>query len=567
MQWKKQVVAGLALLVLQIHCSSPPYDVVIRNGLVYDGTGADPTHVDLALRGDTIAKVGSVDGRGKLEIEAGGRAVAPGFINVLSWAPESLIQDGRSQSDIRQGVTLEVFGEGRSMGPWNPEMKQREKQRQGDIRYPVTWTTLGDYLDFLEAHGVSTNVASFVGATTVRAHVLGHQDRPPTSDELQQMRELVDRAMQEGALGLGSSLIYAPAFYADTEELVALAEVAGRHGGLYTSHIRGEGDRLLEATDEFISIARRAGVRAEIYHLKAAGGENWKKLDAVIEKIESARAEGLHITADMYCYTAGATGLNAAMPPWVQEGGLEKWIERLQDPTTRTRVKREMSSSGTDWENLFRAAGSADKILLVGFKSAALKPLTGKTLAQVAAERKLPPEETAMNLVVEDGSRVEAVYFLMSEENIRKKLRLPWVSFCSDEASLAPEGVFLKSNPHPRAYGNFARLLGRYVRDEKVLPLQEAIRRLTSLPAKNLKLQRRGVIRKGYFADLVIFDPETIQDHATYERPHQYSTGVTDVFVNGVPVLRDGDHTGELPGRAVRGPGWTGSRGRPAPKR
>ncbi len=559
MQWKKRIVAFSALLVLQTQCASPAYDVVIRNGLVYDGTGSDPVRVDLALRGDSIAKVGSVHGRGMVEIDAEGRAVAPGFINVLSWAPESLIEDGRSQSDIRQGVTLEVFGEGRSMGPWNPEMKQREEERQGDIRYPVTWTTLREYLEFLEERGVSTNLASFVGATTVRTHVLGHQDRQPTSEELRKMRELVGQAMQEGALGLGSSLIYAPAFYAETEELVALAEVAGRYGGLYISHIRGEGDRLLEATDEFIAIARQARVPAEIYHLKAVGRENWKKLDTVIEKIESARAEGLQITADMYCYTAGATGLNASMPPWVQEGGMETWIERLQDPVVRAQVKKEMSSSGTDWENLFRAAGSPDKILLVGFKSAALKPMTGKTLAQVAEERKLLPEETVMDLVVEDGSRVEAVYFLMSEENIQKKLRLPWVSFCSDETSLAPEGVFLKSNPHPRAYGNFARLLSRYVRDEKVLSLQEAIRRLTSLPAGNLKLGRRGVIQKGHFADLVIFDPETIQDHATYERPHQYSTGVTDVFVNGVPVLRDGEHTGAMPGRVVRGPGWTGS--------
>ena len=559
MQWKKRIVAFSALLVLQTQCASPAYDVVIRNGLVYDGTGSDPVRVDLALRGDSIAKVGSVHGRGMVEIDAEGRAVAPGFINVLSWAPESLIEDGRSQSDIRQGVTLEVFGEGRSMGPWNPEMKQREEERQGDIRYPVTWTTLREYLEFLEERGVSTNLASFVGATTVRTHVLGHQDRQPTSEELRKMRELVGQAMQEGALGLGSSLIYAPAFYAETEELVALAEVAGRYGGLYISHIRGEGDRLLEATDEFIAIARQARVPAEIYHLKAVGRENWKKLDTVIETIESARAEGLQITADMYCYTAGATGLNASMPPWVQEGGMETWIERLQDPVVRAQVKKEMSSSGTDWENLFRAAGSPDKILLVGFKSAALKPMTGKTLAQVAEERKLLPEETVMDLVVEDGSRVEAVYFLMSEENIQKKLRLPWVSFCSDETSLAPEGVFLKSNPHPRAYGNFARLLSRYVRDEKVLSLQEAIRRLTSLPAGNLKLGRRGVIQKGHFADLVIFDPETIQDHATYERPHQYSTGVTDVFVNGVPVLRDGEHTGAMPGRVVRGPGWTGS--------
>lgn len=559
MQWRTRILTFSALLIIQTQCSSPSYDLVIRNGLIYDGSGSAPLRADLAVQGDSIVKVGSVPGDGKIRIDAAGRAVAPGFINVLSWATESLIADGRSQSDIRQGVTLEVFGEGRSMGPWNPKMKKREKERQGDIRYSVPWTTLGDYLEFLETRGVSPNVASFVGATTVRIHVLGYQDRPATPQELGQMRELVRQAMQEGALGLGSSLIYAPAFYADTDELVALAEVAGRHGGLYISHIRSEGDSLLEAADEFITIARRAQIPAEIYHLKAAGRDNWTQLDTLIEKIESARAEGLQITADMYCYTAGATGLDAVMPPWVQEGGLESWIERLKDPATRARVREEMSASSNDWENFFRAAGSPDNILLVGFKNALLKPLTGKTLAQVAKERKTPPPETAMDLVVEDGSQVGTVYFLMSEENIRKKLRLPWVSFCSDAASLAPEGAFLKANPHPRAYGNFARLLGRYVREEGVLSLQEAIRRLTSLPAANLKLSRRGAIREGYFADLVIFDPETIRDHATYEQPHQYSTGVTDVLVNGVPVLRNGEHTGATPGRVLRGPGWTGS--------
>ncbi|MDA2926807.1 D-aminoacylase [Acidobacteria bacterium AH-259-G07] len=544
-------------MTLFLACTAPPeYDLVIRNGLMYDGSGSPPFKGDVAINGDTIAAIGSLAGqRGRTEIDAKGLAVAPGFINMLSWATESLIEDGRSQSNIRQGVTLEVFGEGSSMGPLNESMKKEMSQRQGDIKYEIPWTTLAEYLEHLVERGISPNVASFVGATTVRVHVLGYEDRAPTAEELEQMRSLVRQALQEGALGVGSSLIYAPAFYAGTEELTALAQVAAEYGGMYISHIRSEGNRLVEAVEELISLARKARIRAEIYHLKAAGGENWDKLNTVIEKVEAARAEGLQITADMYTYTAGATGLDAAMPPWVQEGGHEAWVKRLKDPAIRRRVRREMSTPTDDWENLYLAAGSPEKVLLVGFKSDSLKHLTGKTLAEVAAMRRKSPEETAMDLVIEDDSRVGTVYFLMSEENIRKKIALPWVSFGSDAASLAPQGVFRKSNPHPRAYGNFARLLGKYVREESVIPLEEAVRRLTSLPASNLKLEHRGLLKIGYFADVIIFDPEAIRDHAAFENPHQYSTGVVHVLVNGQQVLKDGEHTGATPGRVIHGPG------------
>ncbi|HKI71157.1 MAG TPA: D-aminoacylase [Verrucomicrobiae bacterium] len=537
------------------------YDLLIRNGTIYDGSARAPVVGDVAVNGDTIAAVGKLtDARGKAEIDARGLAVAPGFINMLSWANESLIQDGRSQSDIRQGVTLEVMGEGESMGPLNDTMKKEMGEQQGDIKFDVKWTTLGEYLDYLVQRGVSCNVASFVGATTVRIHEIGYADRPPTSEELERMKQLVRQAMGEGALGVGSSLIYAPAFYAKTDELVALAKVASESGGMYISHIRSEGTRLLEAADELITISREAKIPAEFYHLKAAGQPSWSKLDALIQKIEAARAAGLRITADMYTYTAGQTGLDAAMPPWVQEGGYKAWAERLKDPAIRERVKREMDTPTDQWENFFIASGSPDKILLIGFKNDKLKPLTGKTLAEVAKTRGTSPEETAMDLVIEDGSRVSTVYFLMSEDNVRKEVALPWVSFGSDAESLAPEGVFLKSNPHPRAYGNFARLLGKYVRDEKIVPLQEAIRRLSALPAENLKLDRRGALKPGYFADVVVFDPAKIQDHATYEKPHRYSTGVLHVFVNGAQVLKNGEHSGAKPGRAVRGPGWKKAR-------
>jgi N-acyl-D-amino-acid deacylase len=536
------------------------YDLVVRGGTIYNGLGGEPYTGDVAVQGDRIAAVGPLPAgaKGKLEVDARGLAVAPGFINMLSWATESLLVDGRGQSDIRQGVTLEVMGEGGSMGPLNAAMKKEGLEQQGDLKYEIAWTTLGEYLEHLEKRGVSPNVASFVGATTVRVHELAYADRPPTAEELARMQELVRRAMEEGALGVGSSLIYAPAFYASTDELVALAEVAGRHGGMYISHMRSEANRLLEALDELIAIARRAKVPAEIYHLKAAGKPNWGKLDDVIEKVEAARAEGLAITADMYTYTAGATGLDAAMPPWVQEGGLQAWIGRLKDPATRERVAREMAAPTDAWENFYVAAGP-EQMLLVSFRNEALKPLTGKTLAEVAKLRGKSPQETAMDLVIEDDSRVGTVYFLMSEENVRRQIAtLPWLSFGSDEAAPTNEGVFLKSRNHPRAYGNFARLLGRYVRDEKLLPLEEAIRRLTSLPATNLKLRDRGVLAPGFFADLVVFDPAKIQDHATFEDPHRYATGVRDVWVNGMAVLRGGEHTGATPGRVVRGPGWTG---------
>jgi N-acyl-D-amino-acid deacylase len=536
-------------------------DVIIRHGTLYDGSGNPPVIGHLAINGDLIAAIGELDRmRGKIEIDARGLAVAPGFINMLSWATESLIHDGRSQSDIRQGVTLEVMGEGESMGPLNEAMKQDLVEQQGDVKYAVDWTTLGEYLEHLVRRGVSCNVASFVGATTVRIHEIGYADRPPTPVELERMRHLVRQAMEEGALGVGSSLIYAPAFYARTDELIELCKVAAQYNGMYISHLRSEGDRFLEALEELITIAKEANVPAEVYHLKAAGQSNWAKLDAATRRIEAARADGLRITADMYTYTAGQTGLDAAMPPWVQEGGYRAWAERLKDPKIREQVKREMATPTDKWENFFVAAGSPEKILLVGFKNEKLKPLTGKTLAEVARLRGKSPEETAMDLVIEDGSRVSTVYFLMSEENVRKQIKLPWVSFDSDAPSLAPEGPFLKSNPHPRAYGNFARLLGKYVRDEKIIPLEEAVRRLTALPAENLKLDRRGELKPGYFADVVVFDPARVQDHATYEQPHQYSTGVLHVLVNGVPVLKDGNHTGAKPGRVVRGPGWRGDR-------
>lgn len=536
--------------------ASPTHDVVIRNGLIYDGSGGTPVRGNVAITGDTLAAIGdaAADARGTIDIDAAGLAVAPGFINMLSWAGTPLIADGRSQSDIRQGVTLEIFGEGESGGPLTDAMKKETIERQGDIKYAIEWTTLREYLDHLVRKGVSPNVASFIGATTVRVNVLGEADRAPSPAELQTMRDLVRQAMEDGAFGLGSSLIYAPAFYAKTPELVELAKVAAAHGGIYISHMRSEGNRLLEALDELITIAREAKIPAEIYHLKAAGKTNWTKLDAVIRKVEAARAEGLKITADMYTYPAGSTGLDAAMPPWVQEGGYQPWAGRLKDPATRKRVMREMTTPTNDWENLYLAAG-AEGTLLVGFKNDALKPLAGKTLAQVAKERGKSPEETAIDLVVEDGSRVQVVYFLMSEENVRRQIALPWMSFGSDAGSLAPEGVFIKSSTHPRAYGNFARLLGRYTRDEKILTLQEAIRRLTSQPAANLRIQKRGSLTAGHFADVVVFDPATIQDHATFEKPHQYSTGMTHVFVNGVQVLKNGEHTGATPGRVVDGPG------------
>jgi N-acyl-D-amino-acid deacylase len=544
------------LLALVAACApAPAYDVVIRGGTLLDGSGDAPRTGDVAIVGDSIVAVGTVDGRGRTEVDATGLAVAPGFINMLSWATESLIEDGRSLSGIRQGVTLEVMGEGTSMGPLSDTLRAELVAEQGDIRYPVTWRTLRGYQDSLVKKGISTNIASFVGATTVRMNHVGWDDRAPTPSELDAMQAEVRQAMEEGALGVGSSLIYAPAFYAKTPELVALAKVAAEYDGMYISHLRSEGARFEEAVDELLTIAREAKIRAEIYHLKAAGEGNWPKMARVLARLDSARAAGVPVTADIYPYTAGATGLDAAMPPWVQEGGYAAWAKRLQDPAIRARVAREMRTSTDQWESLLLASGSPDRVVLAGFKADSLKKFTGKTLAEVAKLRGTSVEETAMDLVVQDGSRVGTIYFIINEDNIAAQLRKPWVSVGSDAASLAPEGVFLKSNPHPRAYGTFARILAKYVRTDSVLTLPDAVRRMTALPATNLKLARRGMLAPGYFADVVVFDPATVQDHATFEQPHQLATGVRDVFVNGTAVLRGGEHTGATPGRVVLGPG------------
>lgn len=547
---------SIAISLVTASCAAAPqYDVVIRHGTVYDGTGAPGFVEDVGIRGDQIAAIGALGGaRGQQEVDASGLAVAPGFIDMLNHSETSLMADGRSQSGIRQGVTLAVFGES-SMGPLSDQMKRDMKARQGDIKFDVTWTTLGEYLDALAARGVSTNVASFVSASTIRANEIGYDNRPPTPAELDRMRAHVRRAMSEGAMGLTTALIYTPAVFAKTDELVELAKVASESGGMYISHMRSEGNRLLEAIDETLTIARQAHTRAEIYHLKAAGQSNWNKLADAVAKIEGARKEGLQITADMYTYTAGSTGLDASMPPWVQEGGYDAWAKRLQDARIRERLRREMTTPTDDWENLLLAAGG-DGVLLVGFKNEALRTYTGKTLAEVAELRGTSLQDTAMDLVVEDGSRVQVVYFLMSEDNVKRQIQLPWVSFGSDASSMASEGVFLKTSTHPRAYGNFARLLGKYVRDERVIPLEEAIRKLTSLPADTLRIKDRGRLVAGQFADVVAFDPKAIADRATYQQPHRYSTGVRHVWVNGTQVLKNGEHTGLTPGRVVRGPGW-----------
>jgi N-acyl-D-amino-acid deacylase len=550
-------IAGCALLAaLRAPAQEPPaFDVLIRGGTVYDGSGGPPRRADLGLRGDRVEAVGDLGGAGGgAVIDASGLAVAPGFVNMLSWATVDLLADPRSQGDIRQGVTTEIFGEGESCGPWSEPMKLRRRAMQGDFRFDITWTTLAEYLRFLERRGVAPNVASFVGTGTIREHAVGLDDGRPTPAQLEAMRDLVRREMEAGALGIGSSLIYAPDAFNSPEDLVELAKVAARYQGRYITHMRSEGDRLLEAVDETIRVAREAGIPAEIYHLKAGGQANWPKLARAIEKIEAARREGLRITADMYTYTAGATGFDACLPPWSREGGWGATFERLRDGETRGRILKDMRASG-GWENLCRLAGSPERIQLVAFRNEALKPLAGKTLAEVAAARGRTPEDTVLDLVVEDESRVGVVFFLMSEENVRRQIRLPWVSFGSDAGSMAPEGLFLKSSTHPRAYGNFARLLGRYVRDERLVPLEEAVRRLSSLPAENLGLDRRGRLVPGYFADVVVFDPATVEDRATFETPHQYAVGVKHVVVNGVPVLRDGEHTGALPGRALWGPG------------
>jgi N-acyl-D-amino-acid deacylase len=545
----KRFVALLLLLLapalLWSQTEQNKFDVLIKDGTVYDGTGGDPIQTDIGIKGDRIVAVGKLDRDQAVKVvDASGLAVAPGFINMLSWSVVSLIADGRSQSDIRQGVTTEIFGEGTSMGPLNDDMKQRAVRAQSDIKYDIAWTTLAEYLTHLEKRGISPNVASFIGAATIREHVLGQEDVQPTSEQMEQMRELVRREMAAGALGIGSALIYAPGTYARTEELIELCKVAAKYQGKYISHIRSESQGVFEAVEELIRISREAGLPAEIYHLKTAGARNWDKIDAVIARVEKARQEGLKITADMYLYTASSTGLSSGIPAWAHSGGDQALFKRLQEPASRARIVKEM-----------RARRPLPQTLLVGFRSEKLRPLIGKTLSEVAAMRGEDEVDTVLNLILEDRSRISAVFFLMNEENVKTILRRPWVSIGSDGASLAPEGVFLKTSTHPRAYGNFARLLGKYVREEKVISLQEAIRRLTGLPATNLGLDRRGFLKEGMFADVVVFDPATIADRATYETPHQYAIGMKHVFVNGVQVLKDGEHTGAKPGRALWGPG------------
>ena len=542
----KNVSFFVLVAILLAGCSQPDYDVIIRHGLVYDGSGRPPVQADVGIRGDTIAFIGDLsDKTAKEEYDATGQAVAPGFINMLSWATVSLIEDGRSQSDIRQGVTLEVMGEGSSMGPLNEVMKQEMLADQTDIKYDVNWTTLGEYLQMLEDKGVSTNVASFIGNATVRKNILGNDSRKPTPAELEQMKALVRQAMEEGAMGISSSLIYVPSMYSDTQELIELAKVAAEYDGMYISHIRGEAHTLLPAVQELITIAREAGIWAEIYHLKASEKPNWGKLDSVIALVEAAQAAGLHITADTYTYPASSTGLNVVLPQWAKDGGHDSTMARFKDPVLRQRAINEV-----------RFTCSPDSTLLVGFRNPALRKYIGMSVGQIARERGISPEQAVVDLIEEDDSRIQAVYFTMSESNIRKKIALPWVSFCSDAGSYTNEGVFLKQSTHPRAYGSFIRVLGKYSRDEKVIPLEEAIRKLSYLPATNLKLKRRGLLAPGYYADVVVFDPATVQDHATFAEPHQYATGVSNVWVNGIRVLQDGQHTGAPAGRFIKGPGY-----------
>ena len=546
------------LIIFLVACNQKiKYDVIIRNAMVYDGNGGQPYKADIAINADTIAVIGNLsNASAKNEIDAKGMAVSPGFINMLSWSNESLIQDGNSQGELRQGVTLEVMGEGESMGPLTAKMKDQMQKGQTDIKYNVEWNTLGGYLNFLEKKGISCNVASFVGATTIREYVVGEDNRDPTAAELDSMKLLVRQAMQEGAMGVGSSLIYPPAFFAKTNELIAMCSEAGKYGGSYISHMRNEGNKLFEALDELITIAKVAKVHAEIYHLKAAGKDNWWKMDSLIKIVDKARSEGVDVTADMYTYFASATGLTASFPPSLQDGGFGKLWQRLQDPSIREKMKKEMNTNATDWENTYYGAGGAEHVLLLSFKQDSLRKYIGKTLAEVAKLRGTSPEETAMNLIVEDSTRIGVSYFSMTEDNIKKEIALPWVSFCSDAESEATEGVFLKTNPHPRAYGNFVRVIGKYCRDEKIITLPDAIRKLSKLPATNLKLQKRGELKVGNYADVVIFDPATVQDHATFAKPHQYATGIIHVLVNGVPVIKDGQHTNAKPGRFVKGPGF-----------
>lgn len=545
-------------LILFFSCKQKnKYDTIIRNGMIYDGNGGEPFQADIAVNADTIAFIGDLTNESaKDEIDAKGMAVAPGFINMLSWSNESLIQDGRSQGEIRQGVTLEVMGEGESMGPLNARMKDRMQKGQTDIKYNVEWNTLGEYLDWLVKRGISCNVSSFVGATTVRDYVIGEDDKDPTPEQLDSMKLLVRQAMEEGAMGVGSSLIYPPAFFAKTNELIELSKEASKYGGMYISHMRNEGNKLFEALRELITIAKDANIPAEIYHLKAAGKDNWWKIDSLIKIVDSARNQGLKITADMYTYHASATGLTASFPPSLQDGGFDSLWYRLQRPDVRAEMKKLMNTNAQDWENTYYGAGGAKGVLLLSFKRDSLRKYIGKTLEEVAKIRGASAEETAMNLIIEDSTRVGVSYFSMDSNNIKKEVALPWVSFCSDAESEAPEGVFLKTNPHPRAYGSFIRVLGKFSRDEKIISLQEAVRKLSKLPATNLKLQKRGELKVGNYADIVVFDPARVKDNATFAKPHQYAEGIIHVFVNGVQVLKNGDHTGAKPGRFVRGPGY-----------
>ncbi len=535
---------------------SQQYDMIIRNGMVYDGNGGEPFKADIAINKDTIAFIGDLkNAHAKDEIDAGGKAVAPGFINMMGHSEESLFQDGRAQSDIRQGVTTEIFTES-SFGPLNAAMKEQLQKGQGDIKYNVSWNTLGEYMNTLEHKGISCNIASFVGAGTVRQYVIGEDNKAPTAQQLDSMKLLVDTAMEEGALGVTCALIYPPDNFAKTGELVALCKEASKYGGTYISHIRSEGNQLTQAVNEIITIAKEAHIPVEICHLKAAGKDNWNKIDSVIAMVEAARKQGISITANMYTYTAAATGLTSCFPPTLQDGGFGKLRVRLQDPVIRKQMVKVMHTNANDWENLYYGSGGPENILLLQFKQDSLKKFTGKTVAEVARIRGTTPEETAMDLIVEDSTRVGVAYFLMDENNVKKEVALPWVSFGSDEASYTPEGVFLKSNAHPRAYGCFARVIGKYTRDEKLMSLQQAIYKLAKLPATNIKLKKRGILMVGYYADIVIFNPNTVQDHATYDKPHQYATGVSDVFVNGVQVLKNDEHTGASPGRFLKGPGY-----------
>jgi N-acyl-D-amino-acid deacylase len=556
-----RIISLLLLLALTVtsYAQESQFDVVIKGGTVYDGSGGPPRKVDIGIKGDRIAAVGNLSrATAKSIVDAKGLAVAPGFINMLSHSETSWFVDDRSLSELRQGVTTQIFGES-SMGPLSDEMKQRRRPTQGDIRFDLNWTTLAEYLRLLEKRGISQNVASFIGASTIREHVIGLEDKPPTPAQLDQMRELVRREMEEGALGITTALIYPPAFFAKTEELIELCKVAAKYKGKYSAHMRSEGVQLLEAVQETIRISREAGLPVHIYHLKASGEANWPKMDQAIKLIEDARRKGVKIAADMYTYPAGGTGLDASLPPWVFDGGREAAYKRLRDPAMRQKIAEAVRTPSNDWENLYLLAGSPERLLLASFRNDALKPLTGKTLAEVAKMRGKDPIETIMDLLLEDQSRIGTIYFLMSEDNIKKQIKLPWVSFGSDAASISAEGVFLKSAAHPRTYGNFARLLGKYVRDEKVISLTEAIRKLTSLPAGELGIKDRGLLKQGMFADVVIFDPATVGDRSTFQDPHQYSVGVRDVFVNGKQVLKNNEHTGVKPGRAVYGPGKVGS--------